>query len=348
MLAAALLLASDVFVSGRDGYQSYRIPSAIVTPRGTVLAFAEGRKNGPDDAGDIDLVLRRSTDGGLTWGPLQVVWDDAENTCGNPCPVVDRATGTIHLLLTHNLGKDSERQIVAGTGAGTRTAWASRSVDEGLTWTKPLEITAQLKREGWTWFATGPGVGLQMRSGRLVVPCDAKDVGGRKGYAFVVASEDGGATWTAGGIVGEAWNECQAAELSDGSLMLNMRNHGGKNRRRGVSISHDGGRTWSPAQPDAALVEPVCQASLLRASWEPGRLLFSNPADEKVRARMTVRLSEDDGRTWPRSLVLHEGPAAYSCLAMLPGGDAACLFEAGEKRSSERIVFARFKLDALR
>lgn len=348
LLVLLALQTSDVFVAGQDGYHSFRIPALLVTPKGTVLAFAEGRKNGRGDAGDIDLVLRRSVDGGRTWGPLQVVWDDAENTCGNPCPVVDRKTGAVLLLLTHNLGKDHEPAIVAGKGAGTRSVWISRSDDDGLSWARPAEITAQVKRPDWTWFATGPGVGIQMRSGRLVVPCDAKDVGGKRGYAFTIASEDGGATWTAGGIAGEVWNECQVVELADGALLLNMRNHGTKNRRRGVSISRDGGRTWSTAVNDDALPEPVCQASLLRAGWEPGVLLFSNPADEKARVRMTVRMSLDDGRQWPKARVLHEGPAAYSCLAMLPSGEGACLFEAGESNAYERIVFSRFGLDSLR
>jgi sialidase-1 len=350
MILAALiaLQTSDVFAAGKDGYHSYRIPSLLVTSKGAVLAFAEGRKAGRGDAGDIDLVLRRSTDGGATWGLLQVVWDDADHTCGNPCPVVDAKTGAIHLLLTHNLGQDHESKIVSATGVGTRTVWTSRSDDDGATWSKPAEITKQVKRPEWTWFATGPGVGLQMKSGRLIVPCDAKDVGGKKGYAFVIASDDGGATWAAGDVVGDAWNECQAAELSDGALALNMRNHGSKNRRRGVAISRDGGKTWGAATSDETLVEPVCQASLLRASWEPNRLLFSNPADEKARVRMTVRMSLDDGRSWPASLTLHEGPSAYSCLAVLPAGGAACLFEAGEKQAYERIVFTRFGFDALR
>ena len=347
ILAFLALQTADVFVAGQDGYHTYRIPSVVVTPKGAVLAFAEGRREGRGDAGDIDLVLRRSADGGATWGPLQVVWDDADNTCGNPCPVVDAKTGAIHLLLTHNLGRDPESKIVAATAVGTRTVWICRSDDDGATWTKPAEITKQVKRPEWTWFATGPGVGIQMKSGRLVVPCDAMDVGGKKALSFVIASDDGGATWAAGDVVGDTWNECQVAELSDGALALNMRNHRSKNRRRGVAISRDGGKTWGPATSDAALVEPVCQASLLRASWEPNRLLFSNPADDKARVRMTVRMSLDDGRSWPASLTLHEGPSAYSCLAVLPNG-AACLFEAGEKHPYEKIVFARFGFDALK
>jgi sialidase-1 len=349
MIVAAILAlqASDLFVAGQDGYHTFRIPSLIVTTKGTLLAFAEGRKKGRGDAGDIDVVLRRSTDGGASWGPLQGVWDEADNTCGNPCPVVDAKTGTVWLPLTHNLGKDVESKIIAGTSAGTRTAWICRSDDDGATWTKPVEITKSVKRPDWTWFATGPGVGLQMKSGRLVVPCDAVDLGGKRSYSLAIFSDDGGATWAAGDVVGDAWNECQVAELSDGALMLNMRNHLSMNRTRGVALSRDGGKTWGPATPDAALVEPACQASLVRASWEPNRLLFSNPAGAK-RERMTVKLSLDDGRSWPRSLTLHEGPAAYSCLAVLPGGRAACLFEAGDKQPYEKIVFAPFAIDALK
>src|SRR5215212_7644444 len=136
-------LRTDVFVAGADGYHTYRIPSVIVTPKGTVLAFCEGRKAGRGDAGNIDLLLRRSTDGGKTWGKAQVVWDDGDNTCGNPCPVVDAKTGTVWLLLTHNFGKDTQSKIVAGTGQGTRTVWVTRSTDDGATWAAPIEITKQ-------------------------------------------------------------------------------------------------------------------------------------------------------------------------------------------------------------
>lgn len=340
LLLALALQPADVFVSGRDGYHTFRIPSLATTSKGTLLAFAEGRKAGRGDAGDIDLVLRRSADGGATWGPLQVVWDDAANTCGNPCPVVDG--DAVWLLLTHNLGADQEHRIIDGTGKGTRTVWVSRSEDDGATWSAPAEITKAVKKPGWTWYATGPGAGFRMRSGRLVVPIDFVDGGTRQGGSGVIWSDDRGATWTPGGTVFPGVNECQGAERADGSLILNMRNYKTPRRARAVSFSADGGASWGPVTHDEALPEPVCQASLLRHSWEPSRLLFSNPADAKSRIRMTVKASADEGRTWRVVTVLHEGPSAYSCLAALPGGAAGCLFEAGAKDPYEKIVFARF------
>ncbi len=158
----------DVFVAGEGGYHTYRIPSAIVTPKGALLAFAEGRRAGAGDAGDIDLVLRRSRDGGRSWTPMQVIGDNGPNTFGNPCAVVDTRTNTIWLLITQNRGTDREKDIIAGTSEGGRTVWAMRSQDDGATWSTPVEITASVKAPEWTWYATGPGVGVQLRSGRLV------------------------------------------------------------------------------------------------------------------------------------------------------------------------------------
>ena len=341
--AADSLMQQAVFISGQGGYHTYRIPSLIVSKKGTLLAFCEGRKSGGGDAGDIDLVLRRSLDQGKTWGELQVVWDDADNTCGNPCPVVDPDTGTIWLLLTHNLGADTEARIVGRTSKGSRTVWVTKSTDDGATWTKPVEITKDVKKDDWTWYATGPGVGIRTKSGRLVIPCDSKS--GDKGVtreSHVIYSDDAGATWKLGGVAGPKCNECQVAELADGSLMLNMRSYQGNNRRL-ISLSRDGGLTWTKPVEDATLIEPVCQASLVSVPGIANGLLFSNPASTK-RENLTVRLSRDGGKTWPASRVLHPGPAAYSCLAILPDGDVGCLYERGDKRAYETVTFARFPL----
>lgn len=339
---------TDVFRSGHDGYHTFRIPSIIVTPRGGVLAFCEGRRNGRGDSGDIDLVLRRSDDRGATWGPLKVVLDADGDTAGNPCPVVDRDTGTIWLAITRNLGSDTEAMILNGTSRGSRTVCVLSSADDGRTWSAPREITADAKAAGWTWYATGPGVGVQLRDGRLVIPCDHNTAGVADGGSHVIYSDDHGATWRRGGSVEGGVNECQVVERSDGSLRLDMRNHPSRpGSGRAVSVSRDRGLTWTPAVRDPVLVEPGCQASVILVSRGAGsgrdRLAFSNPASRR-RERMTLRVSDDGGATWPVARVLHGGPAAYSCLTVLPGGEVGCLFECGEKNPYERVALARVRL----
>lgn len=338
----------DVYVSGRDGYRTYRIPSVIVTRQGTVLAFCEGRKNSSSDTGDIDLLLKRSTDGGKTFSKAQVVWDDGPNTCGNPCPVIDQRTGTIVLLMTHNRGSDAESQIIARTSKGTRTVWKSESRDDGLTWSRPVEVTSSTKKSDWTWYATGPGAGIQLKTGRLVVPCDHIEALSRQMYSHVIYSDDGGATWRLGGTTGPGVNECEVVERTDGSLLLNMRNYNRPQTCRSTATSSDGGLTWSALAFDKSLIEPVCQASIRRFSRADGegksRILFSNPASEKSRQKMTVRLSYDEGKTWPVSKLLHAGPAAYSCLAVMPDGTVLCLYERGNRSAYENITLTRFDL----
>ncbi|BCS34238.1 sialidase [Luteitalea sp. TBR-22] len=338
----------DVFVSGEGGYHTYRIPSIIATSSGALLAFAEARKGGAGDAGDIDLVSRRSEDGGRTWGPMMLVGDNGPNTFGNPCPVIDRDTGTIWLLTTHNRGTDRERDILAGTSAGTRTVWVLKSLDEGRTWSTPVEITASTKQADWTWYATGPGIGIQLQGGRLVIPANHAVAGTQAHRSHVVYSDDHGASWRIGAIAPEGTNESQAVELADGRLMLNMRNHPPRPRNlRAVAVSGDGGRTLGPLRFDEALPEPPAQASLLRYSTTEsgGRalLLFTNPSG-RGRERMTIRLSEDEGETWPFWRVLHEGPAAYSCLVVLRDGTIGVLYERGQQSAYERLTFARVDL----
>lgn len=334
------LVHGPVYVAGEGGYHTYRIPSLIVSAKGTLLAFCEGRKKGTSDAGDIDLVLRRSTDGGKSWLPMQVVWDDGGNTCGNPCPVVERQSGILWLLLTHNLGEDKESAIVDGKSKGSRTVWISKSSDDGVTWDKPVEITKGLKQPDWTWYATGPGVGIQTKSGRLVIPCDNKVLGSKARQSHVIYSDDQGATWKLGGVVGPNCNESQIAELPDGTLVLNMRTYEA-NKLRLIAKSTDGGLTFSKPMEDKTLIEPVCQASLLRYPGDEPLLLFSNPASTR-REKLTVRLSRDGGTSWPAARLLHAGPAAYSCLTVLPDKNIGCLYERGQKSPYEEITLARF------
>ncbi len=337
----------DLFSEGDRGFHSYRIPSLIVAPKGTILAFAEARKNDKSDFGHIETVLRRSVDGGRTWGPVQVVARDGENAIQNPTAVVDRTTGTVWLVLirTAGTGFRNEKDLTAGS-ARMRRVWVTRSRDEGETWEKPRDITESVCKPEWRDCIPGPGVGIQTRDGRLVIPAYHYPVGTGTGGSLnaPLISGDHGETWTVGGDTEPAMNESQIAERADGSLLLNMRSYRGLGRR-GTALSRDGGLTWSKVVDDPTLVEPVCQASLLRCErgW-----LFSNPANEKRgRSRLTVRLSPDEGATWPVSRLLHEGPSAYSCLAILPDRDIGCLYERGRKSPADVITFARFSLEWL-
>jgi sialidase-1 len=261
---------ADVFTSGTGGYHTYRIPSLLITPKGALLAICEGRKAGASDDGDIDLVMRRSTDGGRTWGEQEVLYEEGgirPVTIGNPCPVVDRSTGTIYLTFCRD----------------NTDVFVTESTDDGPTWAAPRAITGAVKKPTWGWYATGPGVGIQTRGGprpgRLVVPCDHGEVidGRRVMSSHVIYSDDHGRSWHLGGTVDRHTDECQVVELSGGELLINMRNYwgrdGGRPDRggmRAVARSRDGGETWATPEFDGTLIEPVCQASLIAVA-EPGR-----------------------------------------------------------------------------
>ena len=336
-----------IFKSGSEGYNTFRIPTIITTDSGVVLAFAEGRKNSSSDSGDIDLVLKRSTDGGKTWGDLIVIRDDSTNVCGNPSPVIDRKTGKIFLLSTWNRGDDTESEIINMTSVDTRRVYVMNSIDEGLSWSKPIEITDKVKKPNWTWYATGPVHGIQIREGskmgRMIIPCDHIEANTKKYYSHIIYSDDGGSSWNIGGITPQDQvNECSVAEIGKGKLILNMRNYDRTQMNRKISISNDYGESWGDIYDDKALVEPICQASILRYSFKgsgSNDLLFINPADKNKRLNMTLRLSSDLGRTWTREFLLHEGPSAYSDITKLRNGNIGCLFEAGKNSPYEGIVY---------
>ena len=344
-----------LFESGQGPYHTYRIPSLVITQQGTLLAFCEGRKDGPHDWGDVALLSRRSDDQGKTWSAPQVVWDDLGHTCGNPCPVLDHSTGIIWLLMTWNRGDDPESKIIAQTSQDTRRVFVSYSADDGLTWQTPKEITQAVKKAEWTWYATGPGAGIQLRGGpyqdRLVIPCDHIEAGTEARYSHIIYSDDHGQSWHLGGRTPEAdVNECEVVELADHRLLLNMRNYDRQQSSRKLSFSEDGGLSWGKLQADPALVEPICQASIRRYEELPAnksgldRLLFSNPAHKEARQNMTLRLSEDGGQSWPYQQVLHPGPSAYSCLAVSEGGQIYCLYEGGQDNYRESIILAKCDL----
>ena len=210
----------ELFVGGEGGCHTYRIPALAVTPAGTVLAFCEGRRHSRSDSGQIDLLLRRSTDGGRTWSPPRVVVTEPGMTCGNPCPVVDAGTGRVWLPFCKNLADGPESMIIEGRAP--RTVWITHSDDDGASWSEPREVTAQVKAPEWTWYATGPCHGIQLGSGRLVVPCDHivglhHDARRDPYHSHVILSDDGGESWRIGGLVDEGTNECCVVETADGS-----------------------------------------------------------------------------------------------------------------------------------
>lgn len=335
----------DLFVSGEGGYNSYRIPAIVVSPNGTVLVFCEGRKYSVSDTGDIDIILRRSLDGGKTWEDPQIIADAGKDVFGNPAPVIDK-NGTIHLLLTWNLAEKGEKFILQESAP--RTVWVMKSSDNGRTWASPVEITKDVKKEDWTWYATGPGHGICLDSGRLVIPCDhgIKLAPGesfdpnKHYYSHIIYSDDNGLTWHLGGVVPRGGtNECQVCELSDGSLYLSMRNYDGS-FRRAYSISKDQGLTWEEVKIDGSLIDPVCEASILSVK-EKGIVLFSNPSSER-RERLTLKISYDNCKTWSVYKVIYDGPSAYSDLAF-SNDTIFCVYENGISSPYEKITLAMIK-----
>ncbi len=342
-----------IFRQRYEGYACYRIPAIIRAKDGSLIAFAEARKNSCSDIGDIDMVMKRSTDGGATWSGIKRIWDDGSNTCGNPAPVVDESTGNIYLLMTWNNGADNIGAINGGTSKDTRRVFVTMSSDNGASWATPKEITSQVKRDGWAWYATGPCHGIQLTSGdkkgRLIIPCDyieASKSGGRS-FSHVIYSDDHGQTWQIGGVAPlDKSNESTVAELSNGDVMLNMRRSSGTSRY--VATSTDYGITWKNMKTDDNLIEPVCQGSLLSSSMKGVHtLFFSNPASLE-RKKMTIKKSTDNGMTWTQSYLVYAGPSAYSDIVKLTDTHIGILYEAGVNSAYMGIGFKVIPLSAFK
>ncbi|MDT3399664.1 sialidase family protein [Streptomyces sp. B1866] len=347
--AAGSCTVSTPFTSGRDGYHVFRIP-AVVRTRGTLVAFAEGRRGSAADSGDVEVVARRSTDGGCSWSPMRRVADNGRDVAGNPAPVVDPATGRIVLLTTRQSGAVTQPQIEAGKvgAAQGRRVYVQSSADAGATWSAPKEITGAAKRPGWRWYATGPGAGTALASGRLVIPANHTAAG--SAGAHLLLSDDHGATWRIGAVDDHSDgrlrpDESAAAQLPDGRLYVNARDQYGTDPASRVSTySLTSGSSFSaPFRPAAGLVAPVVDGALLQDAGTSCRpLLFSAPDDPAARRHLTVRRSLDGGRTWRTATVVTPGPAAYSDLVKIDRTVAGVLYETGSKSADERVEFRRF------
>lgn len=337
---------TNVYVSGTESVNTYRIPSILVAPDGSLLVFCEARKESGADESPTDMVLRRSLDSGKTWLPMQVlVKGEGNEALMNPCPVVDRSTNTIFLFCIN----------VHKKNPGHHVHLLLSSTDNGKTWSKPVDA-GQLFTNYDDSFIPGPGVGIQMKNGRLVIPGYAgvfDELADSGTFSCVIYSDDHGKTWIRGACIRACSDESQCVELRDGKLMLNMRGDMGKDCR-GVAISKNGGKSWSRLYWDRALNECPCQASIIRYSFAnpdgKDRLLFANPDNvgERYgvvdRTKMTVRMSYDEGKTWPIKKLIHPGPSSYSGLVRLPDGDIGLIIEGGEKHRREWIRFVRFSL----
>lgn len=340
---------TDLFVGGEGGYHSYRIPALIATPKGTLLAIVEGRKDSADDHGHNELLMRRSLDGGDTWTPVQLVKSDGASALNNPTLVADRDTGTVWLVFVWTSTKKFKNndEVAKATGR-VSDMWVMHSNDDGATWSGPVNITKSVNRPGWKRIVPGPGVGIQTHSGRLVIPCNHEI--GSVATNHIVYSDDHGKSWRLGGSTDDKTDEEQVVELADGGLMMNIRNYRQKGHRS-ISLSKDQGMTWSPVVSDPTLIEPVCQASLIRYTLSPqftkSRLLFSNPATQDKRIKMTLRVSYDEGQSWPVAKLLNAGPSGYSCLTVLHDMRIGCLYERGDRSSIDKVTFARFTLEWL-
>ncbi|WP_346173827.1 sialidase family protein [Streptomyces cuspidosporus] len=357
------------FRAGTEGHASYRIPAVVATPAGTLLAFAEGRVQSAADHGDIDLVLKRSPDGGRTWGPLQVVVENGGGTAGNPAPVVagDGRVVLVHVTSAAGATEDLIRRGRVPAAEGRRV-WVTHSDDDGATWSAAREITGEAKRPEWRWYATTPGHALRLRhgpwAGRLVVPGNhstpptaAGDTGAEGKYdgGHDLLSDDDGATWRIGyvddnpdGYVNA--NETTAAELPDGRVYFNARNDGAAPGRRADAHSSDGGASLErPFRPQAGLAGPVVQGSVLHLSRSdgPDPLLFSGPADPAHRALMTVRASRDGGVTWRPAHTVDGLPAAYSDLVRIDDATVGLLYETGDFSAYSTITFRRIPVEEL-
>jgi sialidase-1 len=346
----------DLFHQNDGRHALCRIPGMVVTAKGTILVYCEGRIGSGSDWAESEVLMRRSTDGGTSWDEARVIGNapkDAQHskfarrkgnppagfTTNNPLMIAAR-DGVVHFFYCTEYARCFYRT----------------STDDGATFSEPIEITKTFDgfrdRYDWGVIATGPGHGIELKNGRLLVPIWMST--GANGHSpsciGTIYSDDAGKTWhtgdiVAGGPVGLLENPSEniLVELSDGRVMMSIR-HNSQPHARAVTTSPDGATQWSKIRLDEQLPDPICMASLVRSDAKT--ILFSNPNNNANRDRknLTIRASHDDGATWPTSRTLELGPSGYSDLAVGKDGEIYCFYERGEKKAAEKLTFARFNM----
>ena len=346
---------------GDDGVNTYRIPGLASTSKGTLIGVYDvRRRSGGDLPGHIDVGMSRSTSGGRTWEPMKVIMDMGDDPAfhydgiGDPAVLVDRNTATIWVAATWSHGNRSWR----GSGPGmkpeeTGQLMLVRSDDDGVTWSKPINITEQVKRPEWCFILQGPGKGITMRDGTIVFAAQYQDPPDQKRlpHSTIIYSKDHGKTWQVGTGAFDDTTESQVVEVEPGVLMLNCR----YNRKpvRVVMTTRDMGKTWQKhTTSERSLIEPgSCMASLIDVDHEVGKdignwLLFSNPDSTRGRHHITIKASPDRGLTWPKEhrLLLDEGNGSgYSCMTMIDETTVGILYEG----SQAHMTFQRIPLSDL-
>ncbi len=369
----------------QDDTHRYRIPGLTTSKRGTLLAVYDARRNPPRDLqGDIDIGLNRSTDGGATWQRMQVALDKGEwgglpekfNGVSDAAVLADTATGTIYVvgLWMHGV-LDKNGKWIEGLTAES-DAWEhqwrdrgsqpgfgvketsqfliTKSTDDGLTWSEPTNLTRMGKKKEWWLWAPAPGRGIVMDDGTLVFPTQGRDATGET-FSNITYSKDQGETWTTSEPAYSNTTECAVVQLSDGSLMLNMRDNRSRENKsatngRAVFTTQDMGATWQQHPTHhGALPEPTCMGSLHKHVYDENTksvLLFSNPNSKYQRDHITIKVSFDNGMSWPEEnwLLLDEKRGnGYSCLTSIDENTIGILYES----SQANLVFQQIALDEL-
>lgn len=358
-----------VFESGKEGHKSYRIPAIVSLKDGTLLAFAEGRVNNAGDFGDINIVLKRSTDHGKTWTVIQTVVNYDNLQAGNPAPVVDETDPLYpkgRVFLFYNTGNNHEGEV--RKGKGLREVWYKTSTDGGVTWSEAVNITTQVHRpkqpatnaaynfnEDWRSYANTPGHAMQFSTGvykgRIFVAANhsagepLKQSEDYKAHGFY--TDDHGKTFQLSETVDRVGgNEAMATQISGNRLMMNIRNQKADVRARLIAISKDGGARWDSVYFDNNLPDPVCQGSIVTVGKKKGKhiVAFCNAADTKSRDNLTLRISYNDGFSWKKSIVIDSAGkrdnAAYSDIVNISTKKIGILYE---KDNYAKITFTVVK-----